>query len=112
MGQNKQLSVFFAGALLFANYTDPAFLGTHFDVGADVFGVAFRSWRRTTATASRSERRIKQMPESFQINIGHPIGPYFKASVLLSAQYDYYKRDQDTGIEFITPSRRSPTAPG
>ena len=25
-GKNKQLSVFFAGALLFANYTDPAFL--------------------------------------------------------------------------------------
>jgi hypothetical protein len=23
--------------------------------------------------------------------------------VLLSAQYDYYKRDQDTGVEFITP---------
>jgi hypothetical protein len=103
-GKNKQLSVFFAGALLFANYTDPAFLGTRFDVGADVFAVAFpfveTSYRNGVEV--RSER-IKQMPESFQINIGHPIGPYFKASVVLSAEYDYYKRDQDTGIEFITP---------
>ncbi len=103
-GKNKQLSVFFAGALLFANYTDPAFLGTHFDVGADVFAVAFpfveTSYRNGVEV--RSER-IKQMPESFQINIGHPIGPYFKASALLSAEYDYYKRDSDTGIEFITP---------
>ncbi len=80
-GKGKQLSVFFAGALLFANYTDPAFLGTHFDVGADVFAVAFpfveTSYRNGVEV--RSER-IKQMPESFQVNIGHPIGPYFKAS--------------------------------
>ncbi len=104
-GKNKQLSVFFAGALLFANYTDPAFLGTHFDVGADVFGVAFpfvqTNYRNGVEVKSE---RIKQLPESFQINIGHPIGPYFKASLLMSAQYDYYKRDQDTGLEFITPA--------
>ena len=103
-GKNKQLSVFFAGALLFANYTDPAFLGTHFDVGADVFGVAFPfvETNYRNGIEIRSER-VKEMPESFQINIGHPIGPYFKASVLLSAEYDHYKRDQDTGVEFIIP---------
>jgi hypothetical protein len=102
--KNKQLSVFFAGALLFANYTDPAFLGSRFDVGADVFGVAipFVETSYRNGVELRSER-IKHLPESFQINIGHPIGPYFKASLLLAAQFDSYKRDQDTGPEFVTP---------
>ena len=40
-GKNKQLSVFFAGALLFGNYTDPSFLGSRFDLGGDFFAVAF-----------------------------------------------------------------------
>ncbi len=41
-----------------------------------------RSSRRTTATASSSRASaIKHLPESFQVNIGHPIGPYLKASV-------------------------------
>ena len=103
-GKNKQLSVFFAGALLFANYTDPAFLGTRFDLGADIFGVAipFVETSYRNGVELRSER-IKHLPESFQINFGHPFGPYLKASLLLAAQWDNYQRDQDTGPEFVTP---------
>ena len=103
-GKNKQLSVFFAGALLFANYTDPAFLGSRFDLGADAFGFAIPlvETNYRNGVDVRSER-IKHLPEFFQINLGHPLGPYLKASLLLSAQWDNYQRDQDTGPEFVTP---------
>ena len=55
-GKQKQLSVFFAGVLLFANYSDPAFLGTRMDLGADLFGQAIpfveQSYRGERPSAS------------------------------------------------------------
>jgi hypothetical protein len=103
-GKNKQLSVFFAGVLLFANYTDPSFLGTRFDLGADVFGVAipfsessYRDGREVVP------EKIKHLPESFQVNIGHPLGTYLKGTVGVFALWDNYQRDSDTGPKFVTP---------
>ena len=102
--KNKQLSVFFAGALLFGNYTDPSFLGTRFDLGADIFGVAIpfsqTNYRNGEEVVSE---KIKHLPEFFQVNLGHPIGPYFKASLGLFTQWDNYQRDSDTGPNFVTP---------
>ena len=103
-GKNKQLSVFFAGALLFANYTDPSFLGTRFDLGADVFGVAFPFVEKNYVDGQEiTSETIKHLPESFQVNLGRPLGTYLKASLGLSAQWDNYQRDDDTGPEFVTP---------
>lgn len=102
--KNKQLSVFFAGALLFANYTDPSLLGSRFDLGADVFGVALpfveESYR--DGEEVRSER-IKHLPEFFQVNVGYPMGPYLKTSLGVFSQWDNYQRDSDTGPTFATP---------
>ncbi|HEV8118752.1 MAG TPA: sigma-E factor regulatory protein RseB domain-containing protein, partial [Thermoanaerobaculia bacterium] len=103
-GKGKQLSVFFAGALLTANYTDPALLGTHFDLGADLFGVAFPfgdvSYRNGVEVPSE---KIKHLPAAFQVNVGHPIGPYLKASLGLFTKWDNFQRDKDTGPNFVTP---------
>jgi len=103
-GTGKQLSVFFAGALLTTNYTDPAFLGSHFDLGADLFGtavafgdVSYRNGHEVPA------EKIKHLPAVFQVNLGHPIGPYLKATVGLFTKYDNYQRDKDTGPAFVTP---------
>ena len=103
-GKNKQLSVFFFGSLLFANYTDPAFLGTHFDLGADVFGVAIpfteTAYRRGIEIKAGS---VKHLPEYVAVNIGHPIGPYLKASAVISEGYDNYKATNDTAPDFVVP---------
>ena len=102
--KNKQLSVFFAGALLFANYTDPSLLGSRFDLGADVFGVAFpfveQSYRNGEEVLAE---RIKHLPEFAQVNVGYPVGPYLKTSLGLFSQWDNYQRDGDTGPRFVTP---------
>ena len=102
--KNKQLSVLFFGSLLFANYTDPAFLGTHFDLGADAFGVAIPF----TETEYRFGREfkagsVKHLPEYLAVNMGHPIGTYLKASLILGAQYDNYKSTSDTAPNFVVP---------
>lgn len=103
-GKQKQLSVFFAGVLLFANYSDPAFLGTRMDLGADLFGQAIpfveQSYRGGEEIVSE---RIKHLTEFGQVNLGLPIGPYLKTSLGLFGQWDNFQRDSDTGPNFVTP---------
>jgi hypothetical protein len=102
--KQKQLSVFFAGVLLFANYTDPAFLDTHMDLGADLFGQAIpfveQAYRGGDEVVSE---RIKHLTEFGQVNVGLPIGPYLKTSIGLFGQWDNFQRDSDTGPNFVTP---------
>ncbi len=103
-GKNKQLSVFFFGSILFANYTDPSFLGTHFDLGMDAFGVAIpfveTEYRDGIEFKSGS---VKHLPEYLSLNMGHPLGPYLKASLNFFSQYDGYKATNDTSPEFVVP---------
>ena len=103
-GKGKQLSVFFAGALLTSNYTDPSFLGSRFDLGADLFAVAFpfgdvayRNGREVP------DEKVKHLPAIFQVNIGRPLGPYLKTSLGIFTRWDNFQRDPDTGPRFVTP---------
>jgi hypothetical protein len=102
--KGKQISVFFAGALLTANYTDPALAGGRFDLGADLFAVAVpfgdTSYRDGKEVPSE---KLKHLPAVFQVNVGHPLGPYLKASLGVFTKWDNYQRDQDTGPNFVTP---------
>lgn len=103
-GTGKQLSIFFAGVLLTTNYTDPAFLGSHFDLGADLFGtaIAFGDVSYRNGRQDKDEK-IKHLPANFQMNLGHPLGPYLKASLGIFTKYDNFQRDKDTGPRFVTP---------
>ena len=103
-GKGKQLSVFFAGALLTANYTDPSFLGGRFDLGADLFAVAFPFGDVAYRNGKEvPDEKIKHLPAVFQVNVGRPLGPYLKASLGLFTRYDNFQRDPDTGPRFVTP---------
>lgn len=103
-GKGKQISVFFAGALLTANYTDPSLAGSRFDLGADVFGVAVpfgdTSYRGGKEVPSE---KLKHLPEIFKVNVGHPLGPYLKASLGIFTIWEDFQRDKDTGPAFIVP---------
>jgi hypothetical protein len=103
-GKQKQLSVFFGGVLLFANYTDPSFLDTRMDLGVDLFGQAipFSEQDYRGGEEIRAER-IKHLTEFGQVNLGVPIGPYLKTSVGVFTQWDNFQRDSDTGPAFVTP---------
>jgi hypothetical protein len=103
-GKGKQLSLFFGGALLTSNYTDPSLLGGRFDLGADLFAVAFpfsdAAYRGGEEVANE---KIKHLPAVFQVNVGRPIGPYLKTSLGIFTRWDNYQRDPDTGPLFVTP---------
>ncbi len=103
--KGKQLSTFFAGAVLTNNYTDPAFLGSRFDLGVDLAGFAIpfgdTSYRNGKEV---KDERLKHVPAVVQLNVGHPLGPYLKASLGLFAKWDDYQRDPDTAPEFVTPA--------
>jgi hypothetical protein len=103
-GKGKQLSIFFGGALLTTNYTDPGIGGTRLDLGVDLFGAAVAfgdvSYRNGHEV---SGQKIKHLPAIVQLNLGHPLGPYLKASLGIFAKYDNYQRDKDTAAAFITP---------
>jgi len=96
--------VFFAGALLTANYTDPSLGGSRFDLGADVFAVAFASGDVSYRNGKEvPAEKLKHLPAVFQVNVGHPLGPYLKASLGIFTKWDNFQRDKDTGPNFITP---------
>ncbi len=103
-GKGKQLSLFFGGALLTANYTDPSLFGSRFDLGADLFGVAVpfgdAAYRNGKEVA---DEKIKHLPAVFQVNLGRPLGPYLKTSLGLFTRWDNFQRDKDTGPLFVTP---------
>jgi hypothetical protein len=103
-GRGKQLSVFFGGALLTANYTDPSLGGGRFDLGADLFAVAF-PFGDTAYRDGREilDEKIKHLPAVFQVNVGRPIGPYVKTSLGVFTRWDNYQRDEETGPLFVTP---------
>jgi len=103
-GKGKQLSVFFGGALLTTNYTDPSLGGGRFDLGADLFAVAFPfSDAAYRGGEEIIDEKIKHLPAVLQVNVGRPIGPYLKTSLGIFTRWDNYQRDPDTGPLFITP---------
>ncbi|HEU5248495.1 MAG TPA: hypothetical protein VFW15_00785, partial [Thermoanaerobaculia bacterium] len=70
-GKGKQLSVFFGGALLTANYTDPSLGGGRFDLGADLFAVAFPFGDVAYRNGKEvPDEKIKHLPAVFQVNVG------------------------------------------
>ncbi|MBC8646550.1 MAG: hypothetical protein H7X85_05275, partial [Thermoanaerobaculia bacterium] len=104
-GKGKQLTVFFGGALLTGNYTDPSLFGSRFDLGADVFAVAFPfgdpSYRGGEEVI---EEKVQRLPAVLQVNIGRPLGPYLKTSLGIFTRHDNYQRHEDTGAGFVIPN--------
>lgn len=103
-GKGKQLSVFFGGILLFANYTDPSLFGTRLDLGVDLYGQAIPFTEQSYRSGAEVvPERIKHLPAFGQVNVGLPVGPYLKTSLGVFTQWDNFQRHSDTGPNFVTP---------
>src|SRR6185295_1852034 len=104
-GTGQQVNVFFGGALLTANIAQPRFLGSRFDAGASVFAIAlpladttFRDNKEVPA------EEVKARPASFNLKLGHPIGPFFKWNLTYGLLSSTYKRSDKTDRNFVLPS--------
>lgn len=105
-GKGRQVNVLFGGVMLTANYSDPAFMGTKIDLGANLVAVVFplknRIYQRETSTEIEAER-LKRLPFRFQVNSGFPLGTYLKYSSIFFFEYNKYSLAKTTSDEFILP---------
>jgi hypothetical protein len=104
-GSGQQLNLFFGGVLLSVDYADPNFLGSKFDAGADVFGIAFP----LTDTLYRDDREIEAeeveaLPASFGLTLGRPLGSYVKARLGYDLSWVNYGRTDATAPDFVPPN--------
>jgi hypothetical protein len=105
-GKGRQVNVLFGGVMLTANYSDPSFMGTKIDLGANLVAVAFpfknRVYQHDTGTEIEAER-LKRWPFRFQVNSGFPLGTYLKYSSIFFFEYNRFSLAKTTGEEFVLP---------
>jgi hypothetical protein len=101
----NQISVFWGGALLSADYSNPALFGSRFDLDVSVFAdaIAFKDTSYEHGREVRDEA-IRHRPEQLQVTLGRPIGSFLKASIGVFSKYDGYGRDDDTRKDFELPA--------
>jgi hypothetical protein len=103
-GPDRQLNAFFGGVLGIVNYADPRFLGTKVDLGVDVFGFAIK----TSDQLYRDEveqplEEVRELPARVTLNLGFPLGSFFKVSSRYQAAWTQYDSADDTDPEFVVP---------
>jgi hypothetical protein len=105
-GKGRQVNVLFGGVMLTANYSDPSFMGTKMDLGANLVAVAFpfknRVYLRDPSTEIEVER-LKRLPFRFQVNSGFPLGTYLKYTSVFFFEYNKFSLAKTTGDEFVLP---------
>ena len=100
-----QTNVFFAGLVLAANATQPAFMGTRTNVGVDVFAIALP----TTSSIYRNgleqkNENVKSVPASMSLRVGHPFWQFGKIDATMQVVHRTYERADDTAPGFTVPS--------
>lgn len=105
-GTDRQVNVLFGGVILTANYSDPSFLGTKMDIGANVIAVAFplknRLYHRNSDTEIEAER-VKRLPLRFQVSSGFPLGTHLKYSSMFLFDYNTFSLAETTAGDFVLP---------
>ncbi len=104
-GTGQQVNLFFGGLLLIGNIAQPRLFGTKFDFGADVFGLAiagsdqlYRDNREVTA------EEVEVRPASFTLNLGHPVGNFFKWGLRYGLVSSTYSKVDTADPSFRLPS--------
>ena len=103
-GTGAQADLFVAGPLVLVNLADPDFLGSKFDFGFDAFALAFAG----TDTIFRNGvevpgEDVESIRPNIDINIGRPIGNFFKLDFEYSFGWNKFTRADDTADDFILP---------
>ncbi|MDX1385892.1 MAG: hypothetical protein R3190_19730, partial [Thermoanaerobaculia bacterium] len=104
-GTGTQANIFFAGALASVAVSDPDFLGSRFDAGFDVFGLAFAGTDiRFRDGVEVPGEEVEVLSPSLDLKIGHPIGNFGKIDLEYELEWNNYSRSDDTVGDFVLPS--------
>jgi hypothetical protein len=102
--KGKHLNLLFGGVLLTATYSDPAFLGTRANVGADIYAVAVPSSNSIYKNGSSVPgEKIRDLPSWLQLNFGLPLTHKLKFTSSFYVEYHHYSRSADTAADFVLP---------
>jgi hypothetical protein len=104
-GTGAQANVLFGGLLLTGTLSDPEFLGSRFDAGADLLALGvdvtdevFRDGEEVPG------EEVERRGGNVGFTIGHPIGAYAKLNLDYQLTYSDYGRSDDTAAEFVLPA--------
>lgn len=107
-GRDLHLEVFAAGAFNFANLTDPNFLGSRWEVGADLSTRAFPLTDRFLHAAAGGEEieefGVDDITQTLSFLAARPLGSFFKFTGSYEIDYVRFSRDEETRAAFETPS--------
>lgn len=104
-GTGQQVNVFFGGLLLVGNIAQPRLFGSKFDFGADVFGLAISGsdqLYRDNREVPGEELEVR--PASFTLNLGHPVGNFFKWGLRFGLVSSTYGKVDTADPNFRLPS--------
>ncbi|HEX2253267.1 MAG TPA: hypothetical protein VHQ65_08365, partial [Thermoanaerobaculia bacterium] len=100
----NQLNVFFAGALLAANYAEPRLFGSRVDAGADLFVLAVPVGDQLYRDGEEVEgEEVEQRLGSLALKLGRPLGSRFKLSGEYRVTRHDYGAGEETAEEFVVP---------
>jgi hypothetical protein len=109
-GHGLQTNILYAGVLVFANLSNPAFLGTKMDASVDLIGLGFsftdrqfRQSQKTGKVVEREEEAITRKTESLTGGFGFPFWKFFKVKAEGELAYDIFARADTKCAAFITP---------
>ncbi len=103
-GKKRQLNAFFGGVLGIVSYADPRLLGSKFDLGVDVFGIAVASTDQLfRGDTEATGEEVKELPARVTFNIGHPLGNFVKWSGSYQLGYSGFSRTDQTAADFVIP---------
>jgi hypothetical protein len=109
-GRGLQANVFFAGAFVLANLSDPSLFGSRFDASSELVGMAIsttdrltREDRSTDSIEEEESEEITTKTQSLTTGIGLPFGKFFKLKGEGQLAYTDYGRTDDTCPDFLTP---------
>ncbi|MEP7012496.1 MAG: hypothetical protein ABJC13_19420 [Acidobacteriota bacterium] len=104
-GTKQQVNLFFGGLLLVGNVAQPRLFGSKFDFGADVFGLAISgSDKLFRDNKEVPGEELKVRPASFTLNLGHPVGNFFKWGVRYGLVSSTYSKIDTADANFRLPS--------
>jgi hypothetical protein len=103
-GTGAQANLFFAGVLAIGNLSDPTFLGSRFDAGVNIFGLAipFTSGVYRDGVQSPGED-VRVRSSSVELLLGRPVGSYLKLGLSYKLGLRDYSRADATADDFVVP---------
>ena len=104
-GGERQLNAFFGGVLGVVNYADPHLFDSKIVLGVDLFAIAVAStdelFRDGVEAAGED---VEELPARVTVNLGFPLGSFFKVNSSYRLAYSKFSRADDTAAELVLPA--------